>query len=337
MKNPDMKQLALLSALIESQSLTEAARRLEVTPSGASQALNRLREIMGDPLCSREGNGWQLTPFGETAMGSIRAILDTWAAAHGSTEVFDPSRCDAHLAVACHDGFGESGLADFCQAVLAEAPHMTLDLVPAGDDPSVLRRLREGNLDVAVCSVPPPRHARDLRFAELNQKPLTHVCLSGEHPRIGRSISLAQYLAEDHVEVDPGVSEPGFALMNRIDQKLTDSGLTPRRLMRLPSWALCAALLPRTPHLVTTSEAQALALCREGRIRMLPLPHAIQWPVTTPHLVWHERNASLPHHRWARELLLRCLQADAETAAEFTAPPSVSAAPVVMLANARRS
>ena len=36
MKNVDIKQLALFCELIESQSLTEAASRMNITPSAAS-------------------------------------------------------------------------------------------------------------------------------------------------------------------------------------------------------------------------------------------------------------------------------------------------------------
>ncbi len=50
MKNVDIKQLALFCELIESQSLTEAASRMNITPSAASQALTRLRNVLNDDL-----------------------------------------------------------------------------------------------------------------------------------------------------------------------------------------------------------------------------------------------------------------------------------------------
>jgi DNA-binding transcriptional LysR family regulator len=338
MKNPDMKQLALFAALIDSQSLSEAARRLDVTPSGASQSLNRLRDIMGDPLCFREGQGWQLTPFGEAEMPRIRAILETWFPSHAATETFDPLRCDAHLRIACHDGFGESALAHFCRTLVQEAPQLTFDLLPGADPATDLRRLREGSVDLALCMGPPPPHARDLRAVQATASPFTHACLMSDHPRIGRSLSMAEYLAEDHLDVDPAPGEAAGAPMNVIDRQLVDHGLMPRRLVRLHSWQLCTELLARTPRLLTATQAQATALCRHGRIRCLPLPSAIQWPVNVLHLAWHERSATLGHHRWARELLLEALQNGARSDTDALTPQepaTAPAAPVVVLATRR--
>jgi len=77
-KNVDIRQLALWCALIDTQSLTLAAQRLAVTPSAASQALARLRTLMGDALVERRGGRYELTPYGEAAIGPARQIVALW-------------------------------------------------------------------------------------------------------------------------------------------------------------------------------------------------------------------------------------------------------------------
>ena len=101
MKNADIKQLELMCELIETQSLSEAAARLGMTPSAASQSLSRLRATFGEEVYVRQGNAYRLTPHGEQVMGGVRAIVRHWNEALQASGDFDPSTCELRFAVAC--------------------------------------------------------------------------------------------------------------------------------------------------------------------------------------------------------------------------------------------
>ena len=60
--NQDLNLLVVLRMLLESGSVTDAGRRLGLSPSATSHALGRLRAAFGDPLLVREGNGMVPTP-----------------------------------------------------------------------------------------------------------------------------------------------------------------------------------------------------------------------------------------------------------------------------------
>ena len=62
MNRPDFNLLVTLDALLSECSVTRAARKLQLSPSAMSRALERLRKTTGDPLLVRAGRTLVLTP-----------------------------------------------------------------------------------------------------------------------------------------------------------------------------------------------------------------------------------------------------------------------------------
>lgn len=62
MPKPDLNLLVTLDVLLAEGSVARAAKRLRLSPSAMSRALQRLRETTGDPLLVRAGRGLVATP-----------------------------------------------------------------------------------------------------------------------------------------------------------------------------------------------------------------------------------------------------------------------------------
>lgn len=302
MKNIDLRQLAMLCTLVDCQSPTETARRMAITPSAVSQSLTRLREAMGDPLYVRDGTGYQLTPYGEIAIGAMREILSLWHGLGGKADAFVPGESDAHLVLAAHDAFGDAPQGELYRGLMEEAPWMTLDLQPCGGTQRDIAALRDGSVDLLISPFieVPQRAGSDLCSERVAGFAITHCCLSAGHPRIGHTLSMAQYLAESHLRVATAPapdSEP-----DPIDAALLAQGLPTRRCATLHAWPLCAELLAHGTRLVSVTQPQALALTRaDARLKALPLPQASCWPALPVQMVWHERTGRSVTHRWLRE------------------------------------
>ncbi len=60
----DLNLLVMLQVLLEERSVTRAANRLHLSQSALSKSLNRLRDMLGDPLFQRTAHGLKptLTP-----------------------------------------------------------------------------------------------------------------------------------------------------------------------------------------------------------------------------------------------------------------------------------
>src|SRR4029078_5648747 len=96
----------VLHAVLEERSATRAARRLNVTQSAVSNALARLREVLGDPLVVRSGRGLVTTPralqmrplLQEVASRLERAIDRRGFVAEESTRTFTIGLADNNQA-----------------------------------------------------------------------------------------------------------------------------------------------------------------------------------------------------------------------------------------------
>lgn len=60
---PDLNLLPVFLALMEDRNVTRAAARLGITQPALSNALNRLRILLQDPLFIRERHGMRPTPW----------------------------------------------------------------------------------------------------------------------------------------------------------------------------------------------------------------------------------------------------------------------------------
>jgi DNA-binding transcriptional LysR family regulator len=300
-KNVDIKQLALFCELIECQSLTEAAARMNVTPSAASQALTRLRGVLNDALYVRENQRYQLTPYAEHTMASFREMLALWNDASSSERDFDPKLCKAHIVLSCYESFGEGGLTDLYRSVMSAAPLLSLDILSPANGPHDVKDLREGGVDVVCSHYEPPADARDLHVETVKCFELTDCCLNVDHPRIGDSLTLEQYCAEQHLLIAFLRRQSQSGQRSPIDLELERLGFGARRASVVNSWALCAELLASTDRLVTISRPQAEMLRKSNpRIRSIALPTGMTWPDIPVNMMWHPRTHNSRPHRWLR-------------------------------------
>ena len=318
MNSADLRQVALLLALVDTQSLSLAAAQLNLTPSAASQSLNRLRELFGDELVQRQGTGYQLTATGQGALASFREMARLWQDATSGAALFDPASSEAHLAIACVEGFVEIDLEACYAAVVARAPGLRLDVHTGEGGAADLAGLYAARLDVLLTAAPPPGDAEDLHAELIMASEHSHCCLSESHPRVRGQLSLRQYLAEQHLLLPS--AERSAEAGSRIDHALAALGLGARRYSLVQPVSRLATLLATTDRLATVSRQQGAVLLRlsEG-LRLLPLPPELPRVPLQRHMVWHHRTHQSPPHRWLRERLRDFLYADAQ------APPALVA------------
>src|SRR5207237_2808443 len=72
----DLNLLVALDALLLEANVSRAARRIGLSQPAASHALQRLREVLGDPLLVRVGARMELTPRAQALRGPLAQALD---------------------------------------------------------------------------------------------------------------------------------------------------------------------------------------------------------------------------------------------------------------------
>ncbi|WP_174292640.1 helix-turn-helix domain-containing protein, partial [Sphingomonas bacterium] len=71
----DLNLLVLLQALLEERHVSRAARRVGLSQPAMSNALDRCRQLFGDPLLERRGTAMRLTVRGEALRGALAEVL----------------------------------------------------------------------------------------------------------------------------------------------------------------------------------------------------------------------------------------------------------------------
>lgn len=306
MESRDLALLPVLDALLQEGSVTGAARRLGLSTPATSHALARLRSRLGDPLLVRAGRSLVRTPHAEALRPAVRSLVEQAARVLEPAGPFDPRAMARAFTILATDHalLVLGGAVD--HLVRHEAPGVTLRYLPAVADDWVA--LRDGSADLSVClpgSFPPEFRTRPL----LRER---FVCVvRRDHPRVGRRLTLDQYLALDHVVVAP-LGRP-----SQVDQVLAVRGLARRVRCVVPYFAAALALVQTTDDVLTVSASAAAAADATG-VRVLPPP--LPLPGYTVNLLWHPRLDNDPAHAWLRSVFLRAAAGPVPGASPRAAP-----------------
>ena len=289
----DLNLLVTLEALLEEESVTGAARRLSLSQSAVSAALDRLRSLFADPLLVRVGNRMEPTPFAKRLQGPIKTALASVSLALALPQKFDPARAKATVRVGASDYFGLLMLPSLYELLAREAPGIGVEGVPRPADGS-LSRLIAGEVDLAVAVDPP--EGRDLFNAPLVDERFVCV-MRRDHPLARARLTVARLLDFPHVVVTAHGQSAAL-----VDRALVVAGPRRQRPVRVPVFATPFALLAVNDLLALLPER--ISRAQAGRFGLVLRKPPIDLPGYTLSIAWHQRTAHDAAHRWVREQLL---------------------------------
>lgn len=307
----DLNLLVVLDALIEERHVSRAAKRLGLSQPATSNALDRLRHRLGDPLLERHGREMRLTPRSETLREPLRRALRDIGALVG--EASPPALADLRQTVrlVLADAIAAAVLPPLYKALLATAPGIDLAVLPWIEAASVSARLERDELDLAA--MPAADSAVRLRRERLLQ--FDHlVAMRRDHPAAA-GFGLEAWLAYPHLQVSGDGAPQGL-----LDPVLAAAGSRRRVALVVPGFLMVPQLLVETDLLALLPAA---CFARPGAHPELatfapPLP----LPGTEIHLAWHPRRDGDPAVALVRRLLTAALL-EAGTACRLpeTPPP----------------
>lgn len=143
----DLNLLLTLQVLLETHSVSEAARQLHLTQSAISKALARLRLQFDDPLFLRVSKGLVPTPFAERLRQPLRDWLET-AAGLFVNEDFDPATWKGEFMLVAHDYLHVTLVPRLLALLHEQAPGMTLTV--HSQYSNQLKGLELGELDFVL-------------------------------------------------------------------------------------------------------------------------------------------------------------------------------------------
>lgn len=149
----DLNLLKVFDAVFRHGSVSRAAEELGLSQPAASQAVTRLRQLLGNPLFERMHGGVRPTPRAQRLAQAVRAALATLEVALAEAHTFDPQVGEKRFRIHLSD-IGEARfLPPLMQALHERAPRVQLETLPMpmGEIADALDR---GSLDIAIGFLP---------------------------------------------------------------------------------------------------------------------------------------------------------------------------------------
>ncbi|MEO7734092.1 MAG: LysR family transcriptional regulator [Kofleriaceae bacterium] len=294
----DLNLFAVFHAVLEERSATRAAKRLNVTQSAVSNALARLRLVLGDPLFVRNGRGIVPTRRAEELAPSIAEAIGRLQAAVDRGNAFDPDASTRTFTIAAADNHQAREIPLIAHAFARHLPRARLRAVSA-DVLAATDGLATGAIDAAFVPaqlVPPGFHALPV-FAER-----AALVVRRDHPRVGPRTKLTPALFNElpHIDVEVALGRTGIG-HRHAEQHWQRHGLTRSVAVTVPYFSTAAMIAAQTDCIAGLPSRAAELFCR-----LLPLRVArATFPLPSIGIVlsWHDRTDADAGARYVRQLV----------------------------------
>lgn len=289
----DLNLLVVLDALLDEGNVTRAGKRIHLSQSATSAALERLRAMFGDPLLVRVEGGMELTLFAQELRAPLKHLLVSISDTVKRPGGFDPATSTASFRVGMTDYLGLILLPQLHARLAAEAPQIKLDVIPVSQD-RLIAMIERDQVDVAVAVSPAARP--HVLHKTLLQETFSFVCHC-DHPAASLPLDLETLLRFPHVNV---VAHGDAA--SSADLVFSRLGVVRNVRVSMPYFAAALALLKESDlvAILPSRVARSQAAIHNLSVREMP----VEIPGYSLTLCWHLRTDNHPAHAWFRQILI---------------------------------
>ena len=296
----DLNLLRVFDEVMTERNLTRAARNLAMTQPAVSNALNRLRDSVGDKLVVRSGYGIEPTP---RALALWPAISDALRQMEASLSPGDFTASEAAntFVLAMADATAAEIVPGLVEIIERDAPGVSMRVLPLTTrDPRGL--LDEGEMDLAIGFFPAvladlTAQAQAGNMAAFDHQRLfngEYVCvMRKDHPLAKGPLTIKRYTQAHHLLVSFSGRPFGF-----VDEALASLGHK-RRIVLTVNQFFTAGRVVATSDLLSVLPrhfVRVTGMADEFVLRDLPFDVS---PVHVDSL-WHRRQGQRSDHAWLR-------------------------------------
>jgi DNA-binding transcriptional LysR family regulator len=289
LRGVDLNLLVPLQALLEERNVTRAAKRVHLTQSAMSRALERLREALQDDLLVRTGGKYELTPRAADLLEELSVLLprleQLW-----KEDKFVPGSASGRIRLAMTDYSAAVILPHLVAACERQAPGVLIEVHPWHELSYEDLSAAKVDLVFSPLAVPPTFCIQPL-FQE------RFVCLSRKRSASTKaSLTLARFMEQRHISVE---TEPNQ--QNLIDRALAELGLRRTVVLRLPFLLPALQVLLESNLMLTTP--LRLARMASNQVNLYIAKAPAELPSFQYSSVWHPRLQRDQLQVWFRSLV----------------------------------
>lgn len=287
----DLNLLRVLLVLDRTRHVTKAAALLEMSQSGFSSALARLRRHTGDTLFVRGASGMVPTPRAQKMIEAALSALTAVDEGVLAPAAFEPATAQTEFRFAMSDLAEIVFLPKLLHHLQRVAPESSVSSEALSEE-AVVQSLASGSVDLALGYFP------DLSAqVHFHQRLYRHTfaCLVRRgHPLDRGRLTLKAFGQLGHVVVtSPARSGRLFDAWlhrNRIERRI---------VLRTPHHLSLPVIVESTDLIATVPLAVGARFAEKNAVDLMPLP--FKPPMFNVEQHWHRRFQNDARHRWLRQ------------------------------------
>ena len=290
--NLDFNLLKVLDALIGERNVTRAGVRLGRSQPAVSNALGRLRKILGDDLLVRGPNGFVLTPRAEAISAPLREAIALAESCLTGEAQFNPATVTGVFRLSTPDRLSMAIVPPLFERLRKLAPNMSLQVLTA-DRKQALDLLDQDRTDLALGWLDEKPGHLDAEFMLAEH---LFCVFRRDHPILKRGVKfdIATVLSFPHLIVSSTGNRTAI-----FDDLLLRHGLRRQALVAVTNFTAVPLLLARSDMIGVFTELASNVFERSFRLAKRAVP--INVGKISTNMVWHHRNDKDKKHAWLRQ------------------------------------
>lgn len=291
--NIDLNLLRTLHVLLEERSVTNAANRLFVTQSAVSKSLQRLRELLDDPLFVRSLHGLLPTPRATELAAPLQQMfeqVESWL----MPVRFDPAAVQGRVRIATPESLALATIPQLVTRLCDVAPNLSLESQHLMADH--MEQLAAGGLDFVInIDQPTPDGYSAWNICSTS---LMFWHRSGHPLAKKKSIKLADVCAYPQITFHaPNLTPNIFRAIERI---FVEAGLRRKVILDTTHLLIALDVMVKTDALMLAPDYLSRLSILQDEIVSRPVSHipAFDRLQLNLSLVQHNRTLESPMHRW---------------------------------------
>jgi DNA-binding transcriptional LysR family regulator len=289
-------------AVFDTHSVSKAADMLNVSQSGVSSALNRLRAQLRDPLFVRTSRGMEPTLRSIQIADHVRSAMDSLARVHAAPATFDPAQTDYEFSILTGDILEGTVLRRTIPTLAKSAPAAKLRAISKRPH-EIEAALASREIDLAMGYFPQleTNNVMTTGIARFTFAPFVRP----QHPLAGRQLSLEEFCAAPHIAVDAESSLP-----NIVEQWLATRQIHRNIVVRTSHFFGVPQIIMEADLIAVVPTDLTWRWFFEGHAVPVSIPFSL--PTSEIKLYWHRTVHEDPRHRWWRGIVAEALRRPVE-------------------------
>ena len=288
----DLNLLVVFKHLLVERNVSRVAEVMNLSQPAVSNALARLRRLLGDELFLRTPSGMEPTPFAEQLAEGVSQGLGMIHGALNQRDAFDAATSKRSFVIGMTDIGEIYFLAPLMERLKRDAPGVTVSTV-RNTTVNLRDAMEAGKVDMAIGLLP----QLNAGFFQRRLFKQPYVCLmrSG-HKLAKKKISLQEFSAAEHLLVISEGTGHG-----KVDEILKRSGVERRITLTVPHFVAVGHILQTSDMVATVPDRLAERMIKP--FGLVSVPHPAKIPDVAINVFWHGKYHSSPANQWLRGVI----------------------------------